>query len=128
MAADIERGDWPVEDVARVLERRLDQPPDVAREQSNKLLEIFHADTTIEDTEVESDERQFLWNLMLEGLVTMETEHRPHPDHGRMWRYFYWHLIPPERLLAHEEEDTEESTVYDDLPRSAWKRPDQATA
>jgi hypothetical protein len=126
MDVDIEPGDWPVEGVARVLEQRLGQPPDVAREQSERLLEIFHADTTIEDTEVESDERELLWDLMLAGLVTMETQHRPHPDHGRMWRYFYWHLVPPERLEEEDQEGEEEPTVYDELPASAWR--DRATA
>lgn len=128
MASDVKRGDWPLEDVARVLEQRTDLDPEEAREQAEELMVIFQAGTTIEDTQVESGERSTLWNLMLDGLVTMETEHRPHPDHGRMWRYFYWHLIPPERLKEDEEGAEEESTVYDDLPKGAWKRADEALA
>ena len=126
MDTKIDPGDWPLEGVARVLEQRLDYPPDVAREEATRLLEIFQAGSTIEDTDVESDEREKLWDLMLEGLVTMETQHRPHPDHGRMWRYFYWHLVPPERLEEAEEDGEEEPTVYDELPPSAWR--DRATA
>lgn len=126
METEIEPGEWPIEGVARVLEQRFDYAPDVAREKAGRLLEIFHADWTIEDTEVESDERGMLWDLMLEGLVTMETQHRPHPDHGRTWRYFYWHLVPPERLEETDEGQEEEETVYDELPAAAWR--DRATA
>lgn len=128
MASQIEPGDWPLEGVARVLEQRLGLPPDEAREEAERLLVIMQAGTTIEDTQIESDERSLLWNLMLEGVVTMETQHRPHPDHGRTWRYFYWHLVPPERLVEDEDEAGEESTVYDDLPEGAWERADPAAA
>lgn len=128
MVIEIEAGDWPLEGVARLLEQRQDLPPDEAHERAEELMIIFQAGETIEDTDVESDERSLLWELMLEGIVTMETKQRPHPDHGRMWRYFFWHLIPPERLEEEGDGETEDSTVYDDLPRSAWKRPGQAAA
>lgn len=93
-----------------------------ATESAERLREIFSGETVIEDTEIEKDERAFLWSLLLEGLVTVETQHRPHPDHGKMWRYFYWHLVPPERLSEREDADEDESTVYDEIPAEAWRR------
>ncbi len=116
-------GAWSIEAVAEVLEQSGETSPDEAKATAMRLGNIFGDETTIEDTEVESDERAFLWNMMLEGLVTVETQHRPHPEHGRTWRYFYWHLVPPQRLLEEEtEEDEEEETVYDELPQDVWRR------
>ncbi len=113
---------WSAEAVAEVLERRMDKSPEEAASTAGRLRDIFAGETTIEDTEVESDERAFLWSMMLEGLVTVETQHRPHPEHGRTWRYFYWHLVPPDRLSDREQEDEEEETVYDELPQDVWRR------
>lgn len=113
---------WPLDEVAEALERRLEMNEDDALATAEQLHEIFGDETVIEDTEVENDERAFLWSLLLEGVVTCETQHRPHPDHGRMWRYFYWHLVPPERLSTRGEEEAKEPTVYDELPPDAWRR------
>lgn len=113
---------WPTDDVAEVLQRRLELAEEDAHERAERLREIFDGETTIEDTEIEKDERAFLWSLLLEGLVTVETQHRPHPDHGRTWRYFYWHLVPPERLSQREDGEDEEPTVYDELPPDIWRR------
>lgn len=113
---------WPTEELAEVLQRRLEMTPEDATSTAERLRDLFGGETTIEDTEVESDERAFLWSLLLEGVVTVETQHRPHPDHGKMWRYFYWHLVPPERLSERDGDEAEESTVYDELPPEIWRR------
>lgn len=113
---------WPTDAVAEVLERRMEMAPEDATETAERLQEIFDGESVIEDTEIESEQRAFLWSLLLEGVVTVETQHRPHPDHGRMWRYFYWHLVPPERLSEREEAEPEEQTVYDEIPAEAWRR------
>ncbi len=113
---------WPIDEVADVLARRMEMSEEDAQETAEQLAEIFHGEHVIEDTEVESKQRSFLWSMLLEGLVTVETQHRPHPEHGRTWRYFYWHLVPPERLHERSEPEDEESTVYDELPVDAWRR------
>lgn len=113
---------WPLDAVAAVLEQRLEVPAEDAQETAERLEGIFDGETVVEDTEIEKDERALLWSLLLEGVVTCETQHRPHPDHGRMWRYFYWHLVPPERLADREQDTDEETTVYDEIPPDAWRR------
>lgn len=104
-------------------------PADEARASAEKLYELFQGKQVIEDTEVESKQRAFLWNMMLQGVITVETQERPRPEDGRKWRYFYWHLVPPERLARSEAEDApKDDTVYDELPATAWKRPGRVAA
>jgi hypothetical protein len=113
---------WSPEAVAEALEASAGLDRDEAEGKARELADLFDGTGTIEDTEVEKDERALLWSLLLEGVVTVETETRPHPEHGRDWRYFYWHLVPPERLDETEDEAEEDSTVYDDLPNELWRR------
>lgn len=113
---------WSREAVATALRERDELSPEEARRRAHRLAKVFDGKGTIEDDEVEKDERAFLWSMLLDGLVTVETETRPHPDHGRPWRYFFWHLVSPDRLADRTEEEPEEPTVYDELPSGAWKR------
>lgn len=121
---------WPLEGVTEVLQQRLDMDEADARSTAETLRDLFQRKLVIEDTEIESKERSFLWSLMVEGVITVETQVRPRPEDGRKWRYFYWHLVPPERLLREEEEAAQEDqSVYDKLPADAWSRPEpSATA
>jgi hypothetical protein len=123
-----DEGPWPVEDVAEVIEVVFDLTPEESKERADELKRLFQDQWTIEDTEIENEERSLLWEMMLKGVVTTETERRPHPDHGKMWRYFYWHLVPPERVESPEGAEDEEETVYDELPSGVWRREGQASA
>lgn len=114
--------EWSADEVTEALQERTDRGAEEARQAADRLSELFADETTIEDDEIEKDERAFLWSMMLDGFVTVETEKRPHPDHGRTWRYFYWHLVPPDRLAKREAEEEGEDTVYDELPADAWRR------
>lgn len=121
--------EWPLDGVTQVLQQRLDMDEDDARSTAETLRDLFQRKLVIEDTEIESKERSFLWSLMVEGVITVETQVRPRPEDGRNWRYFYWHLVPPERLLREEEDaGQEDQTVYDKLPADAWQRPGPAAA
>lgn len=120
---------WPLEDVAAVLEQRLEMDEEDAVSTAETLRDLFQRKLVIEDTEVESKERSFLWSLLLEGIITVETQTRPRPEDGRKWRYFYWHLVPPQRLLREQEEsEADTQSVYDKLPEDVWQRPAAAPA
>ena len=114
---------WPLEGVATVLRQRLGMDDEDAISTAETLRDLFQRKLVIEDTEIQSKERSFMWSLMLEGIVTVETQVRPRPEDGRKWRYFYWHLVPPERLLREQgDEEVSRDTVYDKLPPDVWVR------
>lgn len=113
---------WPVSRVADALENRLSMDKEDAKATAETLHEIFHGKWVIEDTEVQSQQRSFLWSLLVEGIVTVETQERPRPEDGRRWRYFYWHLVPPERLARRGAMARRDSTIYDKLPAAVWGR------
>ncbi len=121
-------GEWPVEEMTSVLAERLDVERPEAHRIAVQLRDVFGWRLEAYDNELEKKDRAFLWDLLLEGIVTTETRTRPHPEHGRPWRYHHWKLIPPEQAAAAKEpEATPENAppeigLYDQLPSDAWRR------
>ncbi|MDX1611476.1 MAG: hypothetical protein R3185_03840, partial [Candidatus Thermoplasmatota archaeon] len=121
---------WPLEDLASALTRRMELEQEDAREMAEAICQLFQGTFSMEDNGLEKPDRALLWELMVNGVVTMDSETRPHPEHGRPWRYYTWHLVPPERLLAGpppepavepEPELGEAGLVYQELPAIAWR-------
>ncbi len=127
-------GAWPVEEMTGVLAQRLDVERPEAHGLVVRLREVLDWRLEITDNELEKDERAFLWSLLLEGVVTTETRTRPHPEHGRPWRYHHWMLVPPKQVIAssHQEDAPSKAPpeigVYDQLPSGAWRRDLTTTA
>lgn len=121
-------GRWPVEEMTSVLAERLDVERPEAHGLAIRLREVFGWRLEAHDKALEKQDRAFLWSLMLEGVVTTETRTRPHPEHGRPWRYHHWKLVPPEQAVAGTQPEATPSQappeigVYDALPSDAWQR------
>lgn len=124
----VHRGPWPVEEIAEVLVDRLDLSRPEAHGVAIRLRDVFCWRFETTDDQLDKGERALMWRLLVQGVVTTETHTRPHPEHGRPWRYHHWKLVPPGRLVDRSVEVEEQAKappeigVYTELPADVWER------
>lgn len=112
--------------LARAIERRLDHPPDQARDEAHRILNYFGFRTVIIDNAIHPDDRKLFYALHDAGLLrsTWETVLLLN---GRNWRIFYWELPEADVERSLEPTPRSEEPLYKSLPDEAWAHPPAAT-
>ena len=99
-----------------------------ARIMAEHVLNFFGFSDRIIDNILDPEDRDAFYMLEDSGLLTTQREETTLYD-GREWRIHYW-LFRKERISKllkaykekEEEEITEDSSIYDDIPDELWTR------
>lgn len=113
-----------LDNLSKVIKRRVGVNDDAARDLALRLLNYFGFGTSIIDNCLDQEDRRLFYFLQDLKLLKTHWEESIFPN-GRGWRIFYWDLNEDEiaRELGKISKKAEESVeLYDSLPAEAWTR------
>ena len=117
-----------LEDLAMAVSNRIGIPEEDAVRDANFVMDIFGFDDRVIDNVLEPEDRQLLYILEEEGMLTTEREETTLYD-GREWRTHYWLFKKTQVFLMSEEEREirrrrkarpQESDVYHSMTDDMW--------
>ena len=121
-----------VEDLTIAIKNSIDKNMEMEEEQAYMLarhvLNFFGYSDRIIDNILEPEDRDAFYMLEDAGLLTTEREETTLYD-GREWRIHYW-LFRKDKIMENarsnpvkaDEEVSNDSAVYSDLPADIWRR------